>query len=116
MIRRSCRSSVFSVNEGGATLRQSLLGGHRGVLRAWEPPSKTNNIDTFVTVGEDARMCEWSDVSSGTGVTVDQTSGAQIPLWNQTTPAITWPADRSRARNGGGKVRRPRSRLAATPY
>ena len=109
-------AAVFSVNEGGTTLRQSLLGGHRGVLRAWEPPSKTNNIDTFVTVGEDARMCEWNDVSSGTGVTVDQTSGAQIPLWNQTTPAITWPADRSRARNGGGKVRRPRSRLAATPY
>jgi hypothetical protein len=94
-------AGVFRVGEQDISLAHHLRGGHRGVLRAWNPLS----TNVFATVGEDARLCEWNRL------------GKQIHSATRKAPDIIVP-NRTGAvvRAGGGKMRRPRSRLAASPY
>jgi len=49
-------SAMFVVGDREISPRYYLKGGHRGVIRAW---SYSNIKSSFLTVGEDARMCEW---------------------------------------------------------
>jgi WD40 repeat protein len=98
-------AGVFRVGGGeqDITLAHHLHGGHRGVLRAWNPLS----TNVFVTVGEDARLCEWNRF------------GKQINSATRKAPEIIVPKRTGAGavvRAGGGKMRRPRSRMAASPY
>lgn len=109
-------AGVYRVGEQGITFLNRLHGGHRGVVRAW------NEISTnvFVTVGEDARMCEWNRVSSlfGTGAGASQMSASRVER-PEILVASTAAKRRSAAplsRPGGGKMRRPRSRMSTSPY
>lgn len=102
-------AGVFRVEEQGLMFKHRLEGGHRGVIRAWN----TLSSNTFLTVGEDARLCEWNRMSfpSSAGVPkapeviVSQTA-SNNKRWNSGPLA----------RAGGGKMRRARSRMAASPY
>jgi WD repeat-containing protein 89 len=49
-------AAVFSVKGNDVSPKHWLGGGHRGVIRAWSCYS----TNFFVTVGEDARLCEWN--------------------------------------------------------
>jgi WD40 repeat protein len=95
-------AGVFRVNEQDVALAHYLHGGHRGVLRAWQPLSS----NLFVTVGEDARMCEWNRIGRQINAAAQQRPPVVI-MPKRTTPTV---------RAGGGKLRRPRSRLTASPY
>lgn len=77
-----------------------LQGGHRGIVRAWTPllQSADGAVSTFMTAGEDARLCEWRPTP---------TFAAPIPP----SPAA------KRVNGGGGPMRRrQRSKPSASPY
>jgi WD repeat-containing protein 89 len=101
-------AALFQVEQHGVTPQHYLQGGHRGVIRAWHANTASSS---FLTVGEDARMCEWSGTPRMVGTVGNAGAGSQI---------IVPSRKRSRAPthqgDGGGKLRRPRSRLAASPY
>jgi WD40 repeat protein len=96
-------AGVFRVTEQSVSPIHHLNGGHRGVVRGWAPLS----TNVFVTAGEDARVCEWNRLMR------------QISTGRKAAEIIV-----SSARNntriipkaGGGKVRRPRSRMTQRPY
>ena len=48
---------MYRVDAGALSLSYSLKGGHRGDVRSW---CLLTNNSLFVTVGEDARLCEWN--------------------------------------------------------
>jgi WD40 repeat protein len=123
-------AGLFHVGEQGTTPLYYLHGGHRGVIRSWTHCSNTNISSSslslsFLTVGEDARMCEWSRGGSGTPPvgsntcanfttsTASAQTGPQIILTNSKRKRTAVPGDQF---NGGGKLGRPRSRLRSTPY
>lgn len=115
-------AAVFSVGEGGVNLTHALQGGHRGVVRAWQALSS----GVFVTVGEDARMCEWNRLSgqlksfsnhgTSSGSTCSRGGGRKPPEVLLAPSARNRQKGGPRLRQGGGKMRRPRSRMTATPY
>lgn len=100
-------AGVFSVGQtnGEINLAHYLRGGHRGVLRAWHALS--TNI--FVTVGEDARMCEWNRLGKQMH-SLQQRKEPEIILAKPSNRPATMP------RSGGGKFRRPRGRMTSSPY
>jgi WD40 repeat protein len=114
-------AALFHVEGPVITPKFYLNGGHRGVIRSWTPTGGLSGaLSSFLTVGEDARMCEWSHLYPvhTSGSTLSTTSmmeqasnpGPQIILAN---------TKRKRPESssaGGGKLRRPRSRLRSTPY
>jgi WD40 repeat protein len=103
-------AGVFKVMEQDVTLSHRLSGGHRGVIRSWS--SLSTNV--FVTVGEDARLCEWNrlgrqmhaanSLSTKNAAPVVQTNRFSSPL----QPAAT--------NVGGGRLRKQRNRMSASPY
>eukprot|EP00934_Nitzschia_sp_Nitz4_P006304 Nitzschia sp. Nitz4//scaffold150_size53981//33462//34724//NITZ4_006680-RA/size53981-processed-gene-0.85-mRNA-1//-1//CDS//3329537080//6294//frame0 len=105
-------AAMYSVGERGLSFKHRLEGGHRGVIRAWDSLS----TNTFVTVGEDARLCEWNRISTGSslgGSSQRKTPEIVVPPTAMNKPRS---GGVSLNRPGGGKVRRPRSRLSAAPY
>lgn len=64
--------AVFHVEAGKISPRYKLQNGHRGDIRSW---SHIESNDVFVTVGEDARMCEWNPTGLRTAST-KQAKGA----------------------------------------
>jgi WD40 repeat protein len=93
-----------------------LHGGHRGVIRAWDSSFSTS----FLTVGEDARMCEWSRFQSNP-LSGMQANGAASAVTAVNGPQIILPSRKRQGApivhgGGGGKLRRPRSRLTTSPY
>lgn len=107
-----------------------MAGGHRGIVRDWCPISSS----ILVTVGEDARLCEWnlmgrqfnsattsSKKSSITSSSASITSTTQ----NNSTQAMTQRRMSSGSMNasnnmdsssGGGPVRRQRHKRTSGPY
>lgn len=118
-------AALFQVGNQGVTPRHYLHGGHRGVIRAWQHSSSNSssghNNGTFLTVGEDARMCEWSRTPSAAGG-ANGISQEACSMMVGSSPPIVVPSSRKRSggpmQQGvvGGKFRRPRSRLTASPY
>lgn len=107
---------TYNVGDQGISFRNRLNGGHRGVVRAWNHLS--SNI--FVTVGEDARLCEWNQVSTTTaalGTCSSTPTTMQSPVIVARSSAVKRKDRGSLSRPGGSKLRRPRSRMtAAAPY
>eukprot|EP00536_Pseudo-nitzschia_multiseries_P001773 jgi/Psemu1/181880/e_gw1.22.217.1 len=102
--------AVFDVGEQDVTPVNYLRGGHRGVIRAW---SSNPVRSSFFTVGEDARLCEWTNTTPGScanGHAHDHAANKnQIIVARKREGAPI-------ARSGGGKLRKPRSRMSASPY
>ena len=94
-------AGIFRVGDRDISIAHRLHGGHRGVIRAWNPLS--TNI--FMTVGEDARMCEWNRL--GCQMYSAPRKAPEVIMPNRSGPVL---------RRGGGKTRRPRNRMAASPY
>jgi len=92
---------MYRVDAGALSLSHSLQGGHRGDVRDWCPLS---DRALFVTVGEDARMCEWNR-SEGQSAKLNTESGESKRVQRSTPPT-----------HGGGPSRRPRSKTKAAPY
>jgi len=97
--------AVFRVGEQAVSPVSHLRGGHRGVIRAW---SSNSNRSSFFTVGEDARMCEWNDSVSGSRAGSNEKRSQVIVARKRQGGPI--------ARVGGGKLRKPRSRMTSSPY
>jgi WD40 repeat protein len=95
-------AGVFQVGESDIAPIYHLSGGHEGVVRAWSRQSSS----TFLTAGEDARLCEWSS---------QMIAPASSTLKSKTIVSKGSNV-RSIAPGRGGKLRRPRSRMAHTPY
>ena len=89
---------MYRVDAGVLSLSHSLQGGHRGDVRAWSP--MLSNSKLFVTVGEDARMCEWNRFGNQT-TDIDTAKRA---------PRSTPPS------HGGGPARRQKSKAKTSPY
>jgi hypothetical protein len=87
-------SVLYRLEDVGWQAEGFLSGGHRGVVRAWTPLRRPS---TFMTAGEDARLCEWH----ATAVPVPPP-----PLATSKRPPTA----------GGGPLRRQRSKPATTPY
>jgi WD40 repeat protein len=110
--------AIYNVGDQGISLRNRMQGGHRGVVRAWNHLSSS----VFVTVGEDARLCEWNQVSNSFGVMTPTVPARQPTVLVATTGSSTSTSATKRkdpgqlSRPGGGKMRRPRSRMTAQPY
>ncbi|KAL3919411.1 MAG: hypothetical protein SGILL_003766 [Bacillariaceae sp.] len=105
--------ALFRVGENQVAPLHFLHGGHRGVIRAWH--ANVMNPTSFLTVGEDARMCEWNRMSglmngNGRG-TVSSSTTSQI-----ITPSRKRSGAPIHQGTGGGKMRRPRSRMTSAPY
>lgn len=92
------KTYMYRVDAGVLSLSHSLQGGHRGDVRAWSPLS---NSELFVTVGEDARICEWSRFGNKS-TEIDDTA-KRAP--RSTPPGL-----------GGGPARRPKSKTKTSPY
>lgn len=91
---------MYRVDAGALSLSHVLRGGHRGDVRAWCQLSRS---DLFVTVGEDARMCEWNRLGSPSNLFSPDIGGAKK------APIFTPP-------NGGGPSRRQKSKKNTSPY
>jgi WD repeat-containing protein 89 len=106
--------AMYNVGDHGIRFRNRMSGGHRGVVRAWNHLSS----NVFVTVGEDARLCEWNQVSSLFGMSASVNPGIQPVVLVAGGTAVPKRMDRGQhlPRPGGGKMRRPRSRMTASPY
>jgi WD repeat-containing protein 89 len=111
--------STMSVAQSNPQLTTThrFAGGHRGVIRDWRPIS----AGLLVTVGEDARMCEWnltgrqSHATNGTATGVAKVSGRGYGV-NQLQQQHNL-LDPSQRKTGGGPVRRPRNKQrGAAPY
>lgn len=92
---------MYKVDAGALSLSHSLKGGHRGDVRAW---CSLSNNNLFVTVGEDARICEWNRLGNQTVVTAGESVPVKRP--QRCTPP----------KHGGGPSKRPRSKTNASPY
>jgi hypothetical protein len=92
---------MYRVDAGALSLSHSLLGGHRGDVRAWCPLS---NSSSFVTVGEDARMCEWNRLGKHPA-----TLETEIRLTKRVPRSTPTP-------HGGGPSRRAKKKTNASPY
>ena len=123
---------VFTVKGNDVNPRHWLGGGHRGVIRAFSYCSS----NSFVTVGEDARLCEWNQFGrqahSAAGGHCAVTSGfsnqpakspAQFPSKGNAVSSPSWKQRKSASSStpasgsgGGGPMRRQRQRTAASPY
>mmetsp|Transcript_23565 Transcript_23565/g.33061 ORF Transcript_23565/g.33061 Transcript_23565/m.33061 type:complete len:388 (-) Transcript_23565:121-1284(-) len=49
-------AALYKVDAGALSVLSILRGGHRGCVRSWCPITSK----TFITGGEDARLCEWN--------------------------------------------------------
>jgi WD repeat-containing protein 89 len=109
----ACLSSMgVAQSSPQLTTTHRFAGGHRGVVRDWRPIS----AGLLVTVGEDARMCEWnltgrqSHATSGTGTGVTKVSGRGFGANQQQQ-------QQQNLSTGGGPMRRPRNKQrGAAPY
>mmetsp|Transcript_28179 Transcript_28179/g.52908 ORF Transcript_28179/g.52908 Transcript_28179/m.52908 type:complete len:437 (+) Transcript_28179:236-1546(+) len=108
-------AGFFQVGEHGTTPLHYLHGGHRGVIRAWHA-NRLNN-SSFFTVGEDARLCEWSRSSLCPAIMqANGASSSSVPAPQVIMPSRKRPGAPMVGSVGGGKLRRPRSRLTSSPY
>lgn len=116
----ACLSSLSVANTtNGArpqlTTSHCLTGGHRGVVRDWCPIS----AGLLVTVGEDARMCEWN-MTGRQSQSATKASCQQAPVVRRNSDDASKSAGSSvewSRRNGRGPVRRQRKqRTSAAPY
>lgn len=96
-------ASVFQVGEIDISPVYHLGGGHQGVVRAWGRLSSS----TFLTAGEDARLCEWN---------IQVTTQPAPALNSRITYANNGNDNRKVMPARGGKIRRPRSRMTNLPY
>lgn len=53
-------AALFRVDAGAISLTHKMTGGHKGCIRATTWPSPTSVTKSFITAGEDARLCEWN--------------------------------------------------------
>eukprot|EP00537_Pseudo-nitzschia_pungens_P011305 CAMPEP_0172383710 /NCGR_PEP_ID=MMETSP1061-20121228/1548_1 /TAXON_ID=37318 /ORGANISM="Pseudo-nitzschia pungens, Strain cf. pungens" /LENGTH=449 /DNA_ID=CAMNT_0013112039 /DNA_START=104 /DNA_END=1453 /DNA_ORIENTATION=+ len=114
--------AMFDVGEQEVTPLHYLRGGHRGVIRAW---SSNPVRSSFLTAGEDARLCEWTIATPGS-CAGDHGHGHPAATATATATATANKnqiivAKRKReggpvAGSGGGKLRKPRSRMSSAPY
>jgi len=107
---------MYNVGPEGIHVRNRLRGGHRGVVRAWNHLSSNH---MFVTVGEDARLCEWNQTPPVNGVGRPSIQAQQPPpavLMASTAAAKKRKDPDPLSLPGGGKMRRPKSRMTARPY
>ncbi|KAG7356615.1 anaphase-promoting complex subunit 11 RING-H2 finger-domain containing protein [Nitzschia inconspicua] len=102
-------AALFLVRDHGVTPQHYLNGGHRGVIRAWHSCSNS----AFLTVGEDARMCEWDHTLKSNDTTVLAMAGKAPQIIVPSRKRSGEPMQRGA---GGGKLRRPRSRFTISPY
>lgn len=92
---------MYRVDAGVLSLSYSLKGGHCGDVRSW---CQLTNNDLLVTVGEDARLCEWnrsdgqSEAPRGEAVATKRAQKSLSPT------------------HGGGPSKRPRNKTSAAPY
>mmetsp|Transcript_26347 Transcript_26347/g.72407 ORF Transcript_26347/g.72407 Transcript_26347/m.72407 type:complete len:211 (+) Transcript_26347:79-711(+) len=108
--------AVFDVGEQEVTPLHYLRGGHRGVIRAW---SSNPVRSSFLTAGEDARLCEWTIATPGSCASDHGHPAANATATANKNQIIV--AKRKReggpvAGSGGGKLRKPRSRMSSAPY
>lgn len=75
--------------------------GHKGVIRDWCPMSAS----TLITVGEDARICEWDMTAAG------QPQSSHGIGFGQTVMQHA-----SSRKTSGGPARRQKNKRGATPY
>jgi WD40 repeat protein len=106
-------AGLFKVQEHDISLSHRLAGGHRGVIRALG--SLSTNV--FVTVGEDARMCEWNRL----GRQLRSAAHSVPPKAPETVRRLASQpvaAPKANAKTGGGPMRRQqqRGRMTASPY
>mmetsp|Transcript_5282 Transcript_5282/g.14829 ORF Transcript_5282/g.14829 Transcript_5282/m.14829 type:complete len:476 (+) Transcript_5282:130-1557(+) len=99
---------------------ESLVGGHRGVVRAWCPLGNDPNSWSLVTAGEDARLCEWQTNSSAQGRRFNhEMTQQQQPQQQQLPPHQSFQRQSSlgsKRTATGGPIRRQRHKPSATPY
>ena len=84
---------MFKVEASLISVQYVLEGGHRGDIRSWCNLSAT----TFVTVGEDARLCEWNK-NGGNAV------GTSSVAFDGARP------------DAGGPIRRSKTKVSRSPY
>jgi WD repeat-containing protein 89 len=98
-----------------------LVGGHRGVVRAWCPLNldATSTSLGIITAGEDARLCEWNilhrstDISDSAMATIT-TDGTDAPVHD-----VKGKHNADQRGFGGGPIRRQRhrpSKQTIAPY
>jgi WD40 repeat protein len=106
-------AGLFKVQEHDISLSHRLNGGHRGVIRALG--SLSTNV--FVTVGEDARMCEWNRLGRQLHAAAHTVPPSKANT--ETVRRLASPVAAPKAKTGGGPMRRQqqqRGRMTASPY
>jgi len=136
-------AALFACRDGATwQLQNTLVGGHRGVVRAWRPIPQQQQlqqlmgdnsvsglmmgggaapITTIVTVGEDARLCEWNRLtpaiaqrrpSSSSSLGTSAAAAAATIHSSTSLPSL-------KNAQGGGPIRRQRRqshKSSAAPY
>jgi WD repeat-containing protein 89 len=64
---------TFLVEAGSISPSHTLQNGHKGVIRSWTQIPESNH---FLTVGEDARLCEWNRQGKNTPISSSLSSKA----------------------------------------
>jgi WD40 repeat protein len=119
-------SAMVQVDAGGTMQPiRSLQNGHKGVIRGWCPISvksgtndSSGNMMTLVTVGEDARLCEWKcPLSDDGGMERDDVvhgGDAAMREIDDTPMAVQAPigghVPNNKHGGGGGKIQRRHQR------
>ena len=91
-----------------------LVGGHRGVLRAWCPLLTASGAfsPVIVTAGEDARVCEWNRL----GRQANSITSAARVVEASARPNVSATAHQLVERGGPLRRQRRHSKPSAAPY
>jgi WD40 repeat protein len=93
--------ALFQVEANAISAKSILKGGHKSCIRAFV----SSPIDkTLITGGEDARLCEWNLVDKN--LAMEETNKASFSMTKEN----------AMPKQGGGRLRRPKSKKSHAPY
>jgi len=96
--------AIFRVDAGTISLTHTMIGGHRGCIRSFTgSPSSFSKVDSLITGGEDARLCEWKSID----YELEKKSEAR---------KMSYKLSEGKPQTGGGPTRRAKKSFTNTPY
>ena len=97
--------AMFNVEANSISAKRVLSGGHKASIRSFV--SSSSQDGSIITGGEDSRLCEW-----------ELNGKKNTQARNATSAAMSYSLSTHSAmpREGGGRIRRQKSKKAHAPY
>lgn len=98
--------AMYNVEASSITVKRVLSGGHKACIRAFASSLQEQSI---ITGGEDSRLCEWK-LNNRTNTTTTAPSSGTVKTFHSLSTNSSMP------KQGGGRIRRQKSKKGYAPY